>query len=75
MKKHKVGSFQLGDKYVDLYLTEESGASFTCRPGKGKVLEICLGVGNNWFDMLRRLLHETFEFAFDDLCVRYLPVR
>lgn len=75
MKQVKVGSYRLGNEYVDLYLREGWGADIYFLPEKGRTARIKVGASEGKFKaVLCSLVHELVEFSLDRKSLQYVFV-
>lgn len=74
MKQKIVGSYLLGNEYVELVLREDTGGEFYLTPEDGHIARIKVGADYpDWGDVVRTLLHEAMELATARIKVRYFP--
>lgn len=74
MRQRIVGSYLLGDEYVELVLREDTGGEFYLTPEDGHIARIKIGAGYlAWPDVVRTLLHEAMELALARIKVRFYP--
>lgn len=67
-----IGVFPLGSFNVRLYWMESSGGDFTFRTDKVSTPEIRIGFDyDEWYDLLRVILHELLEFEIAHMGLRY----
>ena len=74
MKQKIVGSYLLGDEYVELVMREDTGGEFYLTPEDGHIARIKVGADyESWDDVVRTLLHEALELAAARIGARYYP--
>jgi len=72
MTKKLIGKYLFGGRFIELYTTDEWGADFTFASEGQRLPSICIGFsGASWEDIVKRLLHEMFEFAYSEMNCRY----
>ena len=72
MKQKIVGTYYIGFNQMQVVLREGTGGEFWHCPEDGAVPRMKIGADQErWEDMLSCLLHESTEFLYDQLRVRF----
>jgi hypothetical protein len=71
-KQYEVGRWQLGTRYVRLYVeTESQDGAVEIFPEDEGTAKIIVGVDQDWETVVATMLHEAYELTLIDLNTRY----